>query len=216
MTATKGSGKCFNCGGNHFVRDCPSARFNGGYKGSKGKASAYVSDVFGDYYIGKGKGKGKSKSKKGMWMDAQVWTKGKGKTKNKSKDSSRSVNAYAADYFMGGLELSEGLELNSADAQSSGFNPQVGMLDCGATASAAPEAVVQGLITAILAVDKGARIELDQAARPYFRLSGDGPFVVPLSAVKLRDILNTSRCTPFPILLSTTSRTLTSQPWFPF
>ena len=60
VTATKGSGKCFNYGGNHFVRDCPSARFNGGYKGSKGKASAYVSDVFGDYYIGKGKGKGKS------------------------------------------------------------------------------------------------------------------------------------------------------------
>ena len=174
VTMAKGAGgKCFNCGGNHFARDCPSQRYPGSYKGSKGKASAYAADMYDLYYTGKGKGKGKAKGKKGMWMDAQAWTKGKGKSKNKSKDTSRSVNAYAADFFMGGLELSEGLELHSADSQVKSPPPQVGMLDCGATASAAPEAVVQGLITAVLAADKGARIELDQAARPYFRF-GNG------------------------------------------
>ena len=47
------------------------------------------------------------------------------------------------------------------------------MLDCGATASAAPETGVQGLISAILSKDKTARIELDQSARPYFRF-GNG------------------------------------------
>ncbi|CAE7329699.1 GIP, partial [Symbiodinium microadriaticum] len=173
VTVPKGSGKCFNCGGSHYARDCPHARPGASSKGFKGKGAAYTSDMFGGYYIGKGKGKGKNKGKKGMWLDAQAWTRGKGKAKSKGKEPSRSVNAYSADYFMGGLELSEGLDLNSADVQSRGSRPQVGMLDCGATASAAPEAVVQGLITAVLAVDKGARIELDQTARPYFRF-GNG------------------------------------------
>ncbi|CAE7887494.1 unnamed protein product, partial [Symbiodinium microadriaticum] len=173
VTVPEGGGKCFNCGGSHYARDCPHARPGASSKGFKGKGAPYTSDMFGGYYIGKGKGKGKNKGKKGMWLDAQAWTRGKGKAKSKGKEPSRSVNAYSADYFMGGLELSEGLDLNSADVQSRGSRPQVGMLDCGATASAAPEAVVQGLITAVLAVDKGARIELDQTARPYFRF-GNG------------------------------------------
>ena len=47
------------------------------------------------------------------------------------------------------------------------------MVDCGATASAAPDAVVKGLISSILECDKGARIDIDQSARPYFRF-GNG------------------------------------------
>ena len=43
------------------------------------------------------------------------------------------------------------------------------MLDCGATASAAPQAVVKDLIGAILSHDKQAVIEVDQSSRPYFR-----------------------------------------------
>ena len=51
--------------------------------------------------------------------------------------------------------------------------PQIGMLDSGATASAAPDADVQGLISAVLSHDRNAKIELDQGARPYFRF-GNG------------------------------------------
>ncbi|CAE7854324.1 GIP, partial [Symbiodinium necroappetens] len=88
-------------------------------------------------------------------------------------DTNRSVNAYMTDYFIGGLEVSDTMELNSASANPEADTSRVGMLDCGATASAAPEAVVQGLISAVLSKDKTARIELDQSARPYFRF-GNG------------------------------------------
>ena len=42
------------------------------------------------------------------------------------------------------------------------------MLDCGATASAAPDASVQGLISAVLAQDRQAEIVIDRSSRPYF------------------------------------------------
>ena len=58
-----------------------------------------------------------------------MWPKGKSKGKGKSKDPTRAVNAYSTDLFMGGLELREGLDLNSASASS--VSPEVGMLDCG-------------------------------------------------------------------------------------
>ena len=51
--------------------------------------------------------------------------------------------------------------------------PQSGMIDCGAKASAAAEAVVQRRIAAVLTRDKGAKIEIEQTARPYFRF-GNG------------------------------------------
>ena len=167
-----GGGKCFVCGGNHFARECPDRRHPGLGKGKGyGKYHNYVTTAPDMFYTSKGKNKSPFKGKKGMWLDAQAWTKGKSKGKGKSKEPSRAVNAYAADYFVGGLELSDSLELHSANASVD--KSHIGMLDCGATASAAPEAVVQGLITAVLAQDKGARIELDQSARPYFRF-GNG------------------------------------------
>ncbi|CAE7295575.1 GIP [Symbiodinium sp. CCMP2592] len=168
--------KCYACGGSHFLRDCPQRRpgsFNGYGKGKSKNYHAETDDLYHNF-AGKGKSKGKGKGKKGMWLESQaMWNKGKGKTKGKSKDGNRSVNAYmAGEYFVGGLELKDSKEINSADSSSSPA-AEVGLLDCGATASAAPEAVVQSLINAVLCHDKNARIDLDQSARPYFRF-GNG------------------------------------------
>ena len=55
---SKGSGKCFNCGGNHFARNCPDRRHPNFGKG-KGKAYAAEMDEMWNYYVGKGKGKSK-------------------------------------------------------------------------------------------------------------------------------------------------------------
>ncbi len=166
-----GGGRCFTCGGQHFARDCPDRR--GPRPKGYGKHSSYAADYYDDLYFNKGKSKskGKGKGKRSMWMEAQAWMKGKGKGKSKGKDTSRAVNAYASNMFVGGLELSESYELQSSSTSAS--NVHTGMLDCGATASAAPEAVVQGLIGSVLAKDKSAKIEFDQSARPYFRF-GNG------------------------------------------
>ena len=180
------SGKCFICGGNHFARECPD-RSHGG-KGNKGYHRNYMTDMdenFAYYYVkGKSKGKFKGKSKKGMAMEAQAWMKGKGKAKGKGvgKDGPRSVNAYSSEFFLGGLEVSEVLEAAASHDVSS--SPGTGMIDCGATASAAPEAVVRGLISAVLTQDKGAKIELEQSARPYFRF-GNGRWGRALCRVHL-------------------------------
>ncbi|CAE7746975.1 unnamed protein product, partial [Symbiodinium necroappetens] len=145
------AGKCFLCGGNHFARECPDRRHPGG----KGRGKGYFRNFAADmddayaYYFNKGKGKGKSKSKKGMVLEAQAWMKGKkSRMKGSGKDATsghRSVNAYATDLFLGGLEVSEAMA--AGDSQAA---PSTGMIDCGATASAAPEAVVRSLIAAVL------------------------------------------------------------------
>ena len=63
--------------------------------------------------------------------------------------------------------------MDMASAITSTARPERGMIDCGATASAAPEAVVKGLIASILEKDYGARVDIDSNSRPYFRF-GDG------------------------------------------
>ncbi|CAE7760159.1 unnamed protein product [Symbiodinium sp. KB8] len=143
-----GATKCFVCGGPHLARDCPDRR-HPTYKGMKGKFGSYTMDMDDDYgygyFIGKGKGGTKGKGKRVMWMDNQAWMKGKGKNrgaKSSSKDANRSANAYMSHYFIGGLEVSDTMELNSASAKP------------------------RGLISAILSKDKTARIELDQSAAP--------------------------------------------------
>ena len=135
----------------------------------KGKGKPYHANALEDFYF-QNKGKGKGKSKKGMFLEAQAqWYKGKGKSK--SLGPPRPVNAYASDMYLGGLEMSNTMDL--AAVASSPTRPELGMVDCGATASAAPDAVVKGLISSILECDKGARIDIDQSARPYFRF-GNG------------------------------------------
>ncbi|CAE7826823.1 unnamed protein product, partial [Symbiodinium sp. CCMP2456] len=183
----KGSGKCFNCGGSHFARDCPDRRGYGFGKGKgKGKAFAMESDDSWLCFTNKGKSKSKGKGKSKSWMQAHaLWSKSKGK--NKGKPRERTVNAYSSDLFLGGLEFS-GLELATSHQQqmpsASPSEPHLGMIDSGATASAAPEAVVKGLISAILTQDKGAKIEFDQSARPYFRF-GNGRWGRALCRVHL-------------------------------
>ena len=171
--------KCFNCGGNHFARDCPDRRhpsFGGKSKG-KGKFRSFLADQDDFYSNYNFKGKSKGKSKKGMFLDAQAAWKGKGKGKMKGKDTHRSVNAYSSDMvgnsiFIGGLEVSEVMGLSSSSTPE-GSASVSGMLDSGATSSAAPEAVVKGLIDAVLSRDPGARIDIQTYARPYFRF-GNG------------------------------------------
>ena len=169
--------RCYNCGGQHLARECPDRRHAG------------MDDEY-QYYIGKGKGK--NKGKRGMWMEGQFMSnKGKGKFKTKSKDGNRSVNAYMAqDFFVGGMELRDSKELHSVSA-SEPPKPEVGMLDCGATASAAPEAAVQSLLSAIVAQDRSAKIELDQSSRPYFRF-GNGKWGRALCKVTIRSSLSGS------------------------
>ena len=122
-----------------------------------------------------------------------VWNKGKSKGKPKGKDSGRSVNAYSSEMFLGGLEFS-GLEMaatqaTTTTASSSDHDARHGMIDSGATASAAPEAVVKGLISSILTQDKGAKIEFDQSARPYFRF-GNGRWGRALCRVHLSSVVS--------------------------
>ena len=119
-------------------------------------------------------------------FEAQAWMKGKskGKTKGHAKDGpgQRSVNAYDSDLFLGGLDVSEAMEITGTGVQTA--SPSVGMLDCGATASAAPKAIVRSLISAVFTHDKGAKIEFEQSARPYFRF-GNGRWGRALCRVHL-------------------------------
>ena len=57
------------------------------------------------------------------------------------------------------------------------------MLDCAATASAAPDIAVQGLIKAVLSQDSGARIDVE-CMRPFFRF-GNGKWGQALYKVKI-------------------------------
>ena len=177
--------KCYNCGASgHMARDCPDRRHPSFTKGlGRGKGyckGGYHIDVD-EHYINYMKGKGKGKTKKGMWMETNaLWAKGK--NKGKGKDPYRTVNAYASEYFLGGLEVTN--VLDAASTTTAGTEPHCGMIDCGATASAAPEAVVKGLIDAVLTRDKSAKIEFDQSARPYFRF-GNGRWGRALCRVRI-------------------------------
>ena len=70
-----------------------------------------------------------------------------------------------------GLEAREHLEAQSTAATTT--QPNLGLLDCGATASAGPETSVQKLINSVLAQDRGAAVTIAKYMRPYFRF-GNG------------------------------------------
>jgi len=121
------------------------------------------------YYM-RGKGKGGLKGKKGKnlhMVDAFAAWKGKGKSK--LKQSRPAVNAYASETFYG-MEMQPASDLQSTSTAS--LKPGCALIDCGATASAGPEESVKGLISSILAVDKGASVSIAYM-RPFFRF-GNG------------------------------------------
>ncbi|CAL1167297.1 unnamed protein product [Cladocopium goreaui] len=142
---TVNNGRCFNCGGNHLVRDCPDRR-HGNYP--KGKFS--------------GKGKGMFWSSKGKSPYHSKDGNGKGFNKNP-------VNAYA----LYGMELASTTKASTSTGSSSLASQAHGMLDCGATASAAPEVSAQELVIAVLSHDRQATVNIFSAQRPYFRF-GNG------------------------------------------
>ena len=151
---------CFNCGGNHRVRDCPDrnapsnkgkgygkhmhytmdepydnfAFFKGKSKGKPGGKMAYMFEEFYNYYVGKGKGKNN--------------VKGKFQSKNRNH-----VNSYyqeAMDFH--GLQIDrepneQSLDVAKVEQENLGH---LGMLDCGATCSAGPQSSIQRLVTAVL------------------------------------------------------------------
>ena len=169
--------KCFQCGGPHFVRDCPDRR-HPPYSIGKGKGkSSYMAD-YSDQQLffmkGKGKkGKGKSKHASMVSHDSFWTSKSKGKQRGKMIPPSRpAVNAYTMHYDLGGLELYEDMNNLSATMPEASA-ASTGMLDCGATASAAPDVAVRGLIQSILSHDKNARIDVQPYMRPFFRF-GNG------------------------------------------
>ena len=174
---TPNDGRCFTCGGDRLARDCPGRR-HPGYKG-KGKGGKnhyntewYEPDIFAFHKGGKFKG---SKSKKGSkslhWLDANAVWKGKGKYRGPTSGC-LPVNAYASE-MMYGLEMQpEHLDLHNTSVTSK-MNPGSALLDCGATASAGPEASVQNLINSIVAADRQTSVTIAKYRRPFFRF-GDG------------------------------------------
>ena len=185
--SVKGKGKgggapCFKCGkSGHFSRECPLN------SGGKGKANFYIGEDY-DYgmdpYIdhdayGAFKGKGKSpkgKSQFGLGK-GHMW-KGRGKPFVRSQHPG--VNAYGLE-MLGAASPSD---FNAVTSKSDNISPSSGLLDCGATASAGPEASVQRLIAAVLEQDSSATVTVDQSLRPYFRY-GSGSWGRALHHVEL-------------------------------
>ena len=168
-------GKCFLCGGNHFARDCPD-KYHPSFNKGKGKGkypNAYVADwEMADAYYMKGKGKTKSKNKGKMSHMADLNAMWKGKGKSKQGHQRPAVNAYMGEsQSLYGMEIKENFEAQSSAA--SNMKPNLGLLDCGATASAGPETSVQKLISAVLSQDRGAAVNIAKYMRPYFRF-GNG------------------------------------------
>ena len=100
---TVNNGRCFNCGGNHLVRDCPDRRHGNYPKGKfsgKGKGMHYMIDPIDTFFQNKGKGK-KGKSKFSHMSEQEMFWSSKGKSPYHSKDgngkgfSKNPVNAYA-------------------------------------------------------------------------------------------------------------------------
>ena len=93
-----------------------------------------------DAYFMKGKGKGKGK----LSSMADLNAMGKGKGKSKQGPSRPAVNAYMGETrTLCGMEIKEHFEAQSSAA--SNVKPNLGLLDCRATARAGPEAALSCL-----------------------------------------------------------------------
>ncbi|CAK9094309.1 unnamed protein product [Durusdinium trenchii] len=158
----KGRGPCFICNGPHLSRECPDRRHPGPFKG-KGKfkhhyMTEYDPYMMEDFMMGK---KGGKKGKQSHWMEAQAWHKGKGSStrfKGKGPSPRPPVNAYNSEVFFGGLEMQA--QEAGAPQPAPSLPATHGLLDCGATASAGPQLAVENLVSAILAKDSKAVIQV--------------------------------------------------------
>ncbi|OLQ15076.1 hypothetical protein AK812_SmicGene734 [Symbiodinium microadriaticum] len=106
--------------------------------------------------------------------DAIYFVGGKGKKKGKTKG-----------HF--GMNKGATGQDHHVSSEKDAIPPTSGLLDCGATASAGPEASVQRLIAAVIEQDSQATITIDQSRRPYFRYGsgawGRAQYHVTLSSV---------------------------------
>ena len=125
-------------------------------------------------------------------FEAPAWMKGKskGKTKGHAKDGPghRSVNAYASGLFLGGLDVSEVMEITGTGVQTA--SPSVGMLDCGATASAAPKlkAIVRSLISAVSFMTRVPRLNLSNPRDRSKRQKGSNANAFPSAQYYLQGV----------------------------
>ena len=186
----KGPIRCHICSGPHFARYCPD-RQHPQYRKGGGKQ---LSPAELDAYLFKGKGKGMRKGKDQMmssWDDSYMapWDvmytqKGKNKNAGKGGKLRSTVNVYGMDY--GGMDFSmmelhtlefhETMEAVPLELYTSNETPApraipegFGMLDCGATASAGPEASVKKLIAKLRESDPQLKVTIDVERRPFFR-----------------------------------------------
>ena len=173
-----GFGGCFICGGPHPARACPDQRHPSMFKGS-GKGKSHYFHEYNTtpeelYYMGKGKGKRSGRQA----MFVQRGKQGKGRFGG--PPTRPPVNAYSADaspwmqeMFLGGLEIADSLQVDSAVPTVKTMQNHQGLIDCGATASAGPQVAVESLLTAVMSKDKQAKIVIQKEARPFFRF-GNG------------------------------------------
>ncbi|OLP88348.1 hypothetical protein AK812_SmicGene30332 [Symbiodinium microadriaticum] len=155
------SDQCHKCGGfGHFARDCKKRAPKGRPKGAL--TMEYDHDPYDMYYLG-GKGKKKGKTKGHFGLGKGPMHKGK---HGKNPRMFPGVNAYGLEMLGSEGDLGKGCY---ASQEKDAIPPSSGLLDCGATASAGPEASVQRLIASVIEQDQGATITIDQSRRPYFR-----------------------------------------------
>ncbi|CAL1139358.1 unnamed protein product [Cladocopium goreaui] len=202
--------RCYLCGGPHLQKDCPDKHHPSFRKGYGKSLSQAELDA---YLAGKSKGKGfKGKFKDGMlaWHDDGSWysdsfmiNKGKGKNP-KGKYFKPSANVYGMDFYA--LEMMDvedspqtfhvfPLELFSTDETDNKRStpPGYGMLDCGATASAGPEASAKRLISKLRLFDPDLKVCFNYNKRPYFRY-GSGKWGQALYHAVIHSSWDSSRC----------------------
>ena len=155
-------------------------------------------DHFQDYMVGKGKGKSVGKGSSGkinmVLEDFYNFLKGKSKGHVGGKGKFKpQVNAYPVmtefDYY--GLQIDEGdgVQMSAAVEPVEQASKQgLGMLDCGATCSAGPEASIKNLLSAIMAQDRQAQITIDSKKRPKFRF-GSGSWGQALYQISIKSSL---------------------------
>ncbi|CAE7238727.1 unnamed protein product [Symbiodinium sp. CCMP2592] len=161
--AAMSTDQCHKCGSyGHFARDCKGPG-KGRPKGAMMADYEYEPAGYDAIHFVGGKGKKKGKSKSHFGMNEGPIFKGKG---GKHPRTFPGVNAYGLEML--GSEGATGQNYH-VSSERDAIPPSSGLLDCGATASAGPEASVQRLIAAVIEKDSQATITIDQSRRPYFR-----------------------------------------------